>query len=134
MTFFLQSSLLLWYFISLYLVANDKTLDLQVKITGEIINLLCIGFIATNLMNVQTDNPLYYIVGGLLLCWFLYFTPQDWNNAEYSKLEKYVYTGIDIITILYIFDSVLFNLLKVMQSNLNNTHMFLKLKGFLFGF
>jgi len=133
MSAFLQFGLLIWYFISLYLVATDKTLPLQLKITGEIINLLSIGFIATNMMNECTQNTIYYIVAYILLAWYIYFTTQDWNNPGYTPIEKYGYTAIDILTLLYIGSTIVFNYIGNLQQELNVMYDFMKLKGFLFG-
>lgn len=133
MASFLQIGLLVWYFVSLYLVATDNILSLQLKITGEIINLLCISYIATNMFNDCTSNIVYYMVALILFCWYLYYTPQDWRNPGYSPIEKYGYTAIDIITLLYIVNTVIFNYIGKLQSNLNVMHDILKVKGLLFG-
>lgn len=110
----LQSGLLIWYFVSLYLVFIDKTISTQLKIMGEMINLLCIGFVATTMFH-KTDihNILYYTVAFILIVWYIYYTPQDWYNPEYTAIEKYGYTAIDLITMLYLFIAILGNDMKI---------------------
>lgn len=128
-----QLFLLGWYFLSLYLVATDVTLSLQLKITGELINLLAIAFIATNLLSENTHNVIYYMTAILLFTWHVYFIFQDYNNSGYTPIEKYGYTAIDLIMILYIFSMLIFSIVNTLHCKINLIHTALKFKGFLFG-
>ena len=134
MSLFLQSGLLCWYFVSLYLVAIDRALPIQLKITGEIINLLCIGFIATSMFNEYVGNIIYYVVGLILIAWYLYFTPQDWNNPGYTPIEKYGYTAIDIITLLYLFISLSLSYINKTLNELNIIKDIINIKRIIFNF
>lgn len=113
--------LLAWYVASLFLVAADYTLSLQLKITGEIINLLFIGIIAENLLQQKAKNISYYLIVSILLVWYLYYTPLDFLNKGYTIGQHYGYTIIDIVSIIYLvriqlffcFESVKARLIKV---------------------
>lgn len=133
MAFLLQISLLVWFFISLYLVAIDPTLSLQLKITGEILNLLSIGFIATNMIDTCTNTVLYYSIAAILLGWYLYYTNQDWNNAGYSPAKRYGYTALDIAFIIYISTSTLLNIIGMVHEKLSIAYDIIRFKGLLFG-
>ncbi len=125
MSVIFQSLLLCWYFLSLYLVAKDHTVGLYLKIVMEMVNLLCICFIANNLFNlVQYKGIAYYVVyysiALVLLMWYMYYTPLDISNPGYSLQEKIIYVCVDIITIIYLIVSM-FNVNLMFTLNKINT-------------
>lgn len=126
-----QLGLFLWYFISLYLIATDDTLSFQLKVTCEIINLLCIGFIGTNIFDKYVATKLYYMVAMILIAWYIYFTPQDFNNSGYSLKEKIIYVGIDLATLFYLFGSLMLSYSNSIYNKLNALDKLLRMHGFL---
>ena len=131
---FLQTGLLCWYIASLYIVYCDNTVSLCTKIAMEVVNIAVLGFIATNMFNDHVSNILYYVIGALLIAWYIYFTPQDWNNTGYTKLERYVYVSIDIITLLYLFTSLILSYLVQTHNQLNVIKSMLNIKQMIWNF
>lgn len=102
----LQSGLFLWFILSIFLVGFDTTIDLDLKILGELTNLLMVSFILSNMFN-QNKSVLYFTTGLLMLGWYLYYTPQDFIHSGYSGLMHTVYCLIDAATIVYLSASLL---------------------------
>jgi hypothetical protein len=101
----LQSGLFIWFILSLYLVATDASLEINLKILGEWLNLFSLFFIAANMVN-ENSGILYYGTGISLLAWYFYYTPQDISNPYYTDLEKVCYGTIDIAFIIYLISSM----------------------------
>ena len=130
-----QSILFIWFTISLYLVAVDSTLNPQLKIFGEIINLLSLAFVAANMtienQPVDWNNTafaiLYFIVNIILLAWYMYYTPIDFK-ANYPVSEKILYCSVDVAMLIYLFTTLLGALfIKVIPEKLsiiNQMHTF----------
>lgn len=104
-TAFMQMGLFCWFILSLFLVYNDSTLGFYLKIVGEFINIFCLGYIASNMFN-QNSGILYFMMGTILLGWYIYFTPQDFHNTGYGPIEKFTYVAIDISMIIYLISSM----------------------------
>lgn len=105
LTMLLQLGLFCWFILSVYLVAKDSTLSLQLKIIGEITNFMALGYIASNMIG-ENHSILFYTVGILLLGWYLYYTPQDIVNNGYTPAEKITYVIIDISMLIYLISSL----------------------------
>ena len=71
---FLQYGLFFWYILSLYFVWNDNTVSSELKLIMEIINLLCLGYILSNIKG-QNNDILFSWIGIILLAWYIYYTP-----------------------------------------------------------
>ena len=104
---FFQSILFGWFVYSLYLVAVDNTLSTDMKILGETINILCLGFIASNMLN-QTHHFMFFLIGFFLLGWFIYYTPIDFLNTGYTKWEKRLYVTVDVSMIIFLSSALFF--------------------------
>lgn len=102
----IQSGLFIWFILSILLVGLDITLDLDLKLLGELTNLLMLSFILSNMFN-QNKGVLYYATGFLMLGWYLYYTPQDFVHFGYSSLMHTVYCLVDIATIAYLTASLI---------------------------
>ena len=97
----LQFGLFIWYILSLYFVGTDTTISPQLMITGEIINLLCLGYILSNIKG-QNNDILFSWIGIILLAWYIYYTPLDIIHQGYSPIEKITYVAIDFSTLIYL--------------------------------
>lgn len=102
---FLQSGLFFWFIYSMYAVFIDSTLDKNLKILGEITNILALGYIASNITG-QNYGVLYFIIGIVLLAWYLYYTPKDMSNSGYTNIQRFVYVTIDVTMLIYLISSL----------------------------
>jgi hypothetical protein len=108
-TSFLQIGLFLWFILSLFLVAHDKTVSFELMCIMEVVNILCLGYIGANIFK-QNSGILYFTIGVILLAWYIYFTPQDFHNMGYGRIEKFTYLAIDLAMIVYLSSSMLISL------------------------
>lgn len=115
-----QSGLFLWFLFSLYLVAIDTTLSLKIKIIGEMINVLCLGYIGANATG-NNQSLTFFLIGIGLLGWFFYYTPHDILNTGYTLLEKSIYVTVDICMILFLSMSLWFAFCPINTNSLGAT-------------
>jgi hypothetical protein len=47
-------------------------------------------------------NILNWAVGTMLLIWYIYYIPFDYNNPGYSPIAKFIYVSIDVFSIFYL--------------------------------
>lgn len=123
----LQFGLFIWYILSLYFVGTDTTISPQLVITGEIINLLCLGYILSNIRG-ENNDLLFNFVGFLLLAWYIYYTPLDIIHQGYTPIEKFTYVLIDFSTIIYLILSLILSFVRRYSSYLSLCYQVNKFK------
>lgn len=105
LSFLLQFCLFCWFILSIYLVWVDPTLSRKLKIIGEIINVSSLVYISLNAFGFN-QNMFSFILGCVLLIWFIYYLPQDIINPGYTSTERAVYVTVDICMIIYLTFSI----------------------------
>lgn len=98
--------LLGWYFISLYIVFIDTTLDLGIKIAGEIINYLMI-IMLIRVIKWEYRMPAFtdLSVISMMIIWFFFSTIRDYNDPGYGFLLKMFYLAIDLLSTAFCIDT-----------------------------
>ena len=97
---FVIYGLYVWFCYSFYDVAMDKTFSVELKILGEIINLLSLTSLASTITK-ETKNLLFLAVNMILVGWYMHFLPEDLFNSGYNLIQVCVFVSIDLLMLVY---------------------------------
>lgn len=103
----IQFGLLAWYIVApvLFTIEYMKhQITKEVYIQFWVIEILTLIYICLTLFT-EYRGIAYFAIAGVSVAWYARATMIDWNNLEYTLIQRIVYLGVDIATLLFIFTS-----------------------------
>ena len=103
----IQFGLLAWYIVAPVLFTIEY---MKQQISGEtyaqfwVIEILTLTYLCLTLFT-EYRGFAYFTIALVGMFWYAKATMVDWNNLEYTLIQRVVYLGVDIATLLFIFTS-----------------------------